>query len=452
MADQNTVISTGTTAFGIVLFPGFVGSHWVSSANSVVIFDEIQTLPLKTTHLFCNALNFLSQHCRTTAVLCTATQPLLHQLKSPENGQLTLAEDHELAGEIEQHFIHFKRVDIHNWVKSEGWQQDELVELGLSLFHQQGSCLMVVNTRSWAQNLYQQLSQHLDRESLFHLSTHLYPAHRTQQLEVIRQRLEDKQPVFCISTQLIEAGIDISFACVVRFLAGLDSIAQAAGRCNRHAKLEDAQGRLVKGQVYIVNPVTEDLSRLPDLKVGQEVMRRMLLHKPRDWLLPQAVADYFQDYFYQRADEMVYHLEKYSGDEISLLNLLSDNRLCPGKYARPPNKVPLLRQSFKQAAEQFQVIDTGAEGVIVRHAQGIELVNELCAVAKEFDPQRYYALLQQAQQYSVNLFPHLREQLEAQGALYEIQAGHGIYYLGNEFYSDDYGVSMEPVRSSSCCV
>ncbi len=421
-------------------------------AKSVLIFDEIQTLPINCVHLFCNALNFLTRHCDTTAVLCTATQPLLNELKRPEKGQLTIPPENELAGDFERHFVDLKRVEVHNLCKSGGWLAGEITDLVLDKFRRTNSCLVIVNTKAWAQELYQRCSECVDDGQIFHLSTNQYPAHRKALLEKIRGRLDNSLPVLCISTQLIEAGVDVDFACVFRFLAGLDSIAQAAGRCNRNGKLMDAVGKLIKGQVYVLNPDQETVDILKDIKVGKEKAERVLSEGFVDLVAPDAIEQYFRYYFFDRSDDMIYPLASKSlNRDENLLNLLSNNPNCYCKdpkrdYADPkPTKLPLLRQAFMEAGRQFKAIDAPTQSVIIRHDGGVDLVNELCAVAKEFDPHRYYELLRKAQKFSVNVFPNVWQKLLKAEAVQEIQPEHGIYYLKDQYYSKAFGLSTELV-------
>ena len=117
---------------------------------------------------------------------------------------------------------------------------------------------------------------HDEEGSLFHLSTNMCPAHRLDVIDTIKEKLLNKQPVICISTQLIEAGVDIDFGSVIRYLAGLDSIAQAAGRCNRNGRQKDASGNPVLGQVSIINPANENITKLVDISVGAEITQRIL--------------------------------------------------------------------------------------------------------------------------------------------------------------------------------
>lgn len=252
------IIFTTMVQFLEVLFGGGTrGARRMHNiANSVLIFDEIQSLPIHCVHLFCNAIQFFVNHTRTTAVLCTATQPLLDDLKSPDKGQLTIPDGHELVEKMTDIFDQLKRIEIENKVRSEGWSEIEIGELAVEQLEEKGNCLVIVNTKKWAQKLYERCFNEVDEESLFHLSTSLCPAHRKEILATVRQRLDQGLPVLCISTQLIEAGVDVDFNSVIRFLAGLDSIAQAAGRCNRN-------GNLPTAQVFVVNPKEETIPSAP---------------------------------------------------------------------------------------------------------------------------------------------------------------------------------------------
>ncbi len=232
----------------------------------------------------------------------------------------------------------------------------------------------------------------------------------------------------------------MDFSCVIRFLAGFDSIAQAAGRCNRN-------GRLPEATVHVINPEHENIEQLPDIKIGQEKALRVLdEHRNGDLLSPDKIRLYFEYYFYARAEEMSYPLSiKEIGRADNLLNLLSDN---PLNYAQSSQ---LLRQSFMTAGQAFEAIDAQTESVIVPFGEGKEIIKNLCAVAKEFEAARYYSLLKSAQKYSVNIFPNVKQKLIQQQAIYEIQ-NEGIYYLEDAYYSDDFGLSTEIVSSAEILV
>ena len=436
------IIMTTMVQFLEVLFSGGTRSarKMHQLANSILIFDEIQTLPINCTHLFCNALNFLTNFCSTTAVLCTATQPLLDQLKSPEKGQLVILPKNELVSDVPKYFEDLERVKVVPDIKPGGWSDEEIAKLAFDEFIKLGSCLVIVNTKAWAQQLYKTLQtvHEVDKGSLFQLSTSLCPAHRKSILAKVKQRLEKNLPVLCVSTQLIEAGVDIDFASVIRFLAGLDSIAQAAGRCNRNGLRETAT-------VHVVNPAEEKIDLLKDIKIGRDKSLRVFDEGYDNFLAPDTMQQYFKYYFYERADDMSYPVpSNLLGRDDNLLNLLSSNTRNIGRS----NNTLLLQHSFMTAGKAFKAIDSPTQAVIVPYGEeGKHLIAELGRVAKEFDVKTYRYLLKQAQKYSVNVFPNAWKRLQEENAVYEIQPGEGIYRLDERYYSNEFGLSDKPCSS-----
>ncbi|MBS6017153.1 MAG: CRISPR-associated helicase Cas3' [Haemophilus parainfluenzae] len=425
--------------------------HIHPMTNAVLIFDEIQTLPVKCVHLFCNVLNWLTTFGKSTAVLCTATQPLLGKSglqNFPEDkrgaitarGLLRLPENAEIMGkhqDLDKLFEELSRVEIRFNEKAGGWNVDEAGAFLLEQFATTPSCLFIVNTKKWAQELYQYCQrQNVPPEVLFHLSTNQCAAHRKSIFDTIKARLEKKQPVICISTQLIEAGVDISMACVIRALGGLDSIAQAAGRCNRHGEKKG------KGQVWVLNLQEQDFTQiLPDIQAGKTHAERVLRDfAGQDILQPAAMERYFEYYFYQRSDEMSYSVKNSTTG--SLLDWLSDNALNP--YGEKNNKrskaLPLLMQSFKSAGRVFQAIDAPTHAVIVPYGEGAELIAKLCG---EWNPKEMHRTLQKAQRYSVNVFPNVWDKLQKENALHETIEGSDIYYLNERYYNDEFGLSLD---------
>ena len=428
--------------------------HIHPMANSVLIFDEIQTLPVKCVHLFCNALNWLVQFGGSSAVLCTATQPLLSACgvdEFPEykralvkaRGLLQLASNAEIMGKnqaLDKLFADLSRVEIKFNEKAGGWSVDEAGAFLLTQFQTALSCLFIVNTKKWAKALYQYCQQqNVPSEALFHLSTNQCAAHRKALFARMKQRLEQKLPVVCISTQLIEAGVDISMACVIRALGGLDSIAQAAGRCNRHG--ENAG----KGRVWVLNLQEPSLAKvLPDIDAGQQQAERVLREfAGQDILQPKAMRQYFEYYFYQRSDEMAYAVKNSASG--SLLDWLSDNGsnnyAAKNDQRRQTKQYPLLMHSFKSAGRAFQVINAPTRAVIVPYGEGKALIAKLCG---EYEPKAFYGYLNQAQRFSVNVFPNVWKKLIESNAIHEI-ADTGVYYLNERHYSEEYGLAADEV-------
>jgi CRISPR-associated endonuclease/helicase Cas3 len=243
--------------------------------------------------------------------------------------------------------------------------------------------LVIVNKKKSARSLYQKIVEKNLKE-VYHLSTNMCPAHRLNVLDVVRSRLHKNEPVICVSTQLIEAGIDIDFGTVIRYLAGLDSITQAAGRCNRNGK------RPQHGRVYILNPKDENIEQLKDIKIGAQDAERVLReykdnpkHFDDDRLGYKALEQFYKYYFYNRKEEMSYQLDSRSvvGREDDLFTLLSTNSKSVQGHQRITNSPPTtpLTQSFQTASKAFRAIDSPTRGVVVPYGkEGEQIINELC--------------------------------------------------------------------------
>lgn len=412
-------------------------------ANSVIIFDEAQTVPLRCIHLFNNAINFLVEHCSSSVVLCTATQPLLNTVCA-QKGAARFEPRDEIIPDVARLFAALKRVQVCDRHKPGGWTEDEVATLAAEEIGAAGSCLVIVNTTKAAQTLYQVCKQRFD-SAMFHLSTRMCPAHRRRVLAEIRERLNDGTRVLCVSTQLIEAGVDVDFGGVIRHVAGLDSIAQAAGRCNRN-------GRRAIGRVQLINPADERIDRLIDIREGRNIAQRVLDEfkaNPSafddDLLGPAAMSRYFDCYFACRANEMSYPVRPDTAMRAdTLLNLPAENSLAVHDYTQHRSCAPPLhlRQAFMTAAQAFRAIDAPTQGVIVPYGgEGRELVAQLCGA---FKPELQFDLLRRAQQFSVNVFAQVFDALQRADAIAEIGDGIGIYHLRAEYSSEEFGLSETP--------
>jgi CRISPR-associated endonuclease/helicase Cas3 len=415
-------------------------------ANSVLVFDEVQTLPIKCTHLFNNAINFLVEHCNSTVILCTATQPLLHKV-SAEKGAIRLSPRHEIMPDRRRLFDELKRVEVRDCRRPAAWTYEDVARLALDELGRGRSCLVIVNTKDAARSVYKLCTDRSNAERV-HLSTDMCPAHRKEKLAYVRERLRDGLPVLCVSTQLIEAGVDVDFDVVIRFLAGLDSIAQAAGRCNRN-------GRAKQGVVYVVNPADEKLNNLPDIEKARDVGMRVLDDFRDNRTLyadnlfgPEAITDYYRHYFFERQEDMSYPVSAHEiGTADTLLNLFSSNSHAVAEYRRKVGNNPPLHflQAFMTAANAFKTIDAPTRGVIVPFGnEGGCVISELCAA---YEVEKQYELLKRAQQFTVNVFPHVLRKLSEAEAVHPIQKDVEILYLDERYYSDEYGLATEAVST-----
>ena len=209
--------------------------------NSVIVLDEVQTLPIRLLEPIVNVLQELVDRYHVTVVLCTATQPALEG-DNPYLKGFSSVKDIIQPATATAHFRHLSRVKYEIPERNWSWA-DVVADAGDS---QQG--LAILNTRKDALELLKEFQSTVEPDGLFHLSTLLCGAHRRQVLAEVRSRLKDKLPCWLISTQVVEAGVDLDFPLVYRALGPLDRIVQAAGRCNREGKI------IGKGRVVIFTP------------------------------------------------------------------------------------------------------------------------------------------------------------------------------------------------------
>lgn len=421
-------------------------------ANSVIIFDEIQTLPIRCVHMFNVAIRFLVKLCGASVVLCTATQPLLH-LVDPPSKALPVEADLKIIENEGELYEAFKRVEVIDNRKIGGWSDDEVSDLVFGELDNTGSVLVIVNTKNSARHLFNILKGK-NCPGLYHLSTSMCPAHRLSTLAEIRTKLNTQnKPVVCVSTQLIEAGVDVDFGSVIRYLAGLDSITQAAGRCNRNNLREN-------GFVHIINPAEENIQKIKDISAGASICERILdefkgnpLGFDGDIISLKLLEQYYKYYFYQRSSEMGYQVGVNSviGREETLFSLLSDNIVSLEAYKRIHKKEPQIsfRHSFQSANKSFQAIESSTRGIIVPYNEGEEIISQLISSSMI---QVQFSLLKKAQKYSVNLWSNeFKKMFDAQ-AIHEIQKGAGIFYLRKEYYSEDTGLNFESIIDSETLI
>ncbi|NJM37586.1 MAG: hypothetical protein HC845_06850 [Akkermansiaceae bacterium] len=410
-------------------------------ANAVLIFDEPQALPIKVTHLFNQSVNFLREQCGATIVLCTATQPLLDKVCEKKGALKTNFDTAQIISNAHAHFIGLKRVQVIDQSRIGGYSCMEVAGIVKEALENKKRLLVVVNTKAVARRVFEELTKSKSAATeIYHLSTSMCAAHRQDILSKIRESLRKKKEVVCISTQLIEAGVDISFECVFRSLAGIDSIAQAAGRCNRNGEMDQF------GEVVILNCNEEKLASLPEITIAQEKTERILREYhanptrfDNDIIGLKAIDRYYQLYFYDRSGDMDYPIE---GD--SLLSQLSTNAIAVSEYQRINNASPpiFMRQSFASAGSRFEVIDAPTEGIITPYNdEAHQLIGSLCS--KQRVPAATRALLKQAQRYSVNIFSSDKAKLIGLNAIIETYPESGIYYLKDRFYTETYGVTMD---------
>ena len=369
-------------------------------AGSVIVLDEAQLLPPHFLQPILDTLNLLVSHYAVTLLLCTATQPALGEVKrfDPRDGLRGLPAATRIVDDEVGLFAELQRVHI-------DWPQDMHTALATDVLApqlaQHECVLTIVNTRKDAAEIVTALDGATGDETL-HLSAAMCGQHRADTIREIRERLaarregHDTRPLRVVSTQLVEAGVDIDFPVVFRALAGLDSIAQAAGRCNR-------EGLLGEGSVVVF--VRAVPAALQQVRAGVDATRSTLAAGVADALAPTAFEHYFPLYYGAFA----------SRDKHEINGHLRNN--------------PDLAFDFRTAAKKFRLVDDEDQATVIvpyestdpRATRAEPLINQL----RRGDTDRW--LLRKLQRFIVNVRKDDVEKWQRRGDVKEVQPG--LYLL-----------------------
>lgn len=406
-------------------------------SESVIIFDEVQKVPIHCVSLFNHALNYLKTYCHASIVLCTATQPALDFVEH----KLEINTDGEMIKNLDEVIEAFTRVQIIDRATTETFDNEKLSDFISDRLGDLQSILVILNTKQVVKNLYKLLKDQFTSIPIYHLSTSMCAAHRNQILEEIRHHLSAGEKIICISTQLIEAGVDVSFQCVIRSLAGLDSIAQAAGRCNRHGENEIQN-------VYVIDHAEENLNHLKEISEGKKISKRILIDihdNPKNHggniLSRQAMERYFKEYFIEFKSDLNYEILKIRKNIIELLMVSrGNNKLLKAYSHNKGEKLPLLlANSYYTCAENFKVIDNITTSIIVPFEEGKEIIADLSSDRSIQDLSEF---LRKSQQYTINVYSHELKQLEKNEGLVHFLDGN-VLALREGAYSEEFGLDLE---------
>lgn len=405
-------------------------------SDSVIIFDEIQSIPVKSINLFNEVVSFLSKFCNSTILLCTATQPLLSQT---DRKNLLLHENPDLNENMDEAFKNLKRTNI---IPQQEMDYDSFANFVFEKAKQNDNCLAILNTKKSAKAIYDKIKNlNLNKEfKIYHLSTSMCSVHRIDIFKIIRESLEKKEKIICITTQLIEAGVDISFACVIRSMAGLDSISQAAGRCNRNGESN------ISKSVYAIPLIDENLDKLYDIKIGKMNTERIIHeNKESDLLDSSIMKKYYKYYFSDKKNEMDYITKEGK----SVYAMLSLNGAGSGNYKNKYGRICpcFIKQAFHTANENFSVIDKNTESVVVRYKDAENLIEELKKLPKDKITKKWIEIIRKLEKYSVSLFEWEMQKLNKQNAISSFDEESGIKFLDKNFYSDETGVLLDTSAS-----
>ena len=408
---------------------------FASMADAVIIFDEIQSMPIKAIHCFNEVVTFLSEILNTTVILCSATQPTL---ESTQRKNLLLQDDAKLIDCTEE-FKGLRRVKVSAESEKDCGTAAEFI---LEKAQLNGNCLVVVNTKKAALKIYTLLKSKSSDFKILHLSTSMCPIHRLQIIEDLKHCLKENQKIICVSTQLIEAGVDISFSCVVRAMSGLDSIAQAAGRCNRNGE------SVVPKTVYTFPLKDENLDKLVDIKSGKEITRRIVQSKKEDsdLLDEEMMMAFYRRYFAGKDDRMDYPTPNGG----TVYAMLSGNDYGKQNHKNRTGKLfsHYIPHAFHSADKSFSVIEKNTKSVIVLHGEAERLIEAYRSQPIGVFTKEKVAILRKLQKYSVALYEWQLKKLAEQNALYTLDQETGIIYLPVNYYSQETGVVLEAVQEN----
>ena len=417
------------------LFDGKTSSirRFQALCDSVIVIDEVQTVPAKLLSMFNLAIRFLSERCRATVVLCSATQPCLEKAT---HGLRTVPRD--IVPFDADIWSAFRRTQI---LCLESERLEELPNRIRLLMEDTGSLLVICNKKGEASYLLEHTRS--PAYESFHLSAAMCMQHRRDTVAALRNGLSNGRRVLCISTQVIEAGVDISFESVLRLTAGMDSIVQAAGRCNRNGESRSLR------PVFTINCSDERLGMLRDIQRGKDASLE-LMHAfqadpasfKHDLSSDAAIAYYYQA-LYRNMDleEQDYYVAQLDATELDLL-AMNTKYTCNSEDTL---KLVFLRQAFKTAGQAFSVFDENATDVLVPYGRGKEFIQALCSQRAQYDPAYRADILQKLNGYTVSLYQYQKKQLESAQALTTLCDG-SVLALREGHYDAITGVTTAPEK------
>lgn len=357
-------------------------------AGSVIIFDEAQMLPLPYLHPCVFAISQLVQYYNVSAVLCTATQPALEPVFRLFFPNVSIEEI--CPPEIYDASV-FQRV---SFVQKGSMTWDALAEE----LNQTTQSLCIVNTRKAAREIFSRL----EGEGNFHLSTYMYPLHRKKKLEEIRRRLQEGKPCRVISTSLIEAGVDVDFPVVYREMAGLDSILQAAGRCNREGKrsAEASKVYIFKGE-----------GKVPSLIATAVETSENIIRLYPDFSSYQAIHAYFAQLFILKGPSAL--------DKSNIISMMHSSSL-----------------PFRTIEREFHLINDDSQTIYIPVYKGAEIVDQIRL------GQMNRHMFRQLGQYAVTVYQEEYNAFLRAGYLEQLANGMSVL-KDTSLYTDKTGLCLQ---------
>jgi|AGTN01.1.fsa_nt_gi CRISPR-associated helicase Cas3 len=402
--------------------------------ESVIIFDEIQALPLKCTFLFNMLVDYLGTMCGSIVVLSSATISCLDNL--PEHKPFSLPPCKNI---ISREFpaILTDRVE---YIHKGAMTITETATFASEILNNSFGLLVVVNTKSSCKKLYEEIEKRAAGLEMFYLSTNLCAEHRSDIICKVKKALTASRnggkKVCLVSTQLIEAGVNLDFPVAVRAAAGVDSIIQTAGRCNRNALDHGAI-------IYIIELLGENLNNLEEIDAGKEWT--LARWKTYNYPLEKAKKKFYDwkygDGAYKNPLEYKFTIDDIKVNQLNLLSVNSPNNFTKesyGFYVNGWQRVPAARaincafkQAFRTASKNFAVIENYAEtAAVVPYGEGAKFVDAL--------NRGDFSVLKRCARYTVNTMSRRPESF-----LKKIETKYGVIWAAY-LYDKIFGLFEPP--------
>lgn len=408
-------------------------------AKSVIIFDEIQSVPVNCIGIFNIFCNFLKDVCNSTIILCSATQPAFESIPfSSKYKRYKLIIDGEIIDDPEYFYDKFRRNKVINKLNDTNYNDDDIIQLIDEVMMSKNNLLFVVNTKTISSKIYN-ISK--EKYKTYLLNTNFCPAHRKEIITQIKKDLINREKFVCVSTQLIEAGVDISFEHVVRDLASASSIAQSAGRNNRNGEFKNAE-------TWVVN-LEENLGSLKDIKTGKEIVELMYKKDEKlDILNLKSINEYYTSLYSRKQSlnekEFLYSIKnELSTEKDTICEQISMDLKMINKKKKILNKIDIniLPFPIKLINENFDFINQNTYSVIVPYKKGKDIITNLLSSKKITEKVK---ILEEAQQYSINIYSNEFEKMISEKSIVETDI-KGIFILSDSYYDEQLGYSKTPI-------
>ncbi|MFR8506953.1 MAG: CRISPR-associated helicase Cas3' [Peptoniphilus sp.] len=443
------VILTTMVQFYNSIFKGKSANltRFKSLINSVIILDEWQSIPTEFLYMTNLALNFMKIVMKTTLVLSTATQPTNASVSLDHKlfyGNLD-GENEDIIENKNYDFSAFERVKLKIYGDINKMYGIEDIR-DLVLENLDKSNLIILNTKKLVRKLYDLLENNYEDKDLYYLTTNLTASDRLKKIGEIKKRLLDGDKICVVSTQLIEAGVDVDFDLVIRSLSGMDSVVQAMGRCNR-------EGHRQSAFTYLINldKNEEKTSMLKGVDERKTACKAALNKSTDDLDIKKLTEEYFEKLY-----------ANLKGDQYSdILKLLAENKRVAGDFQKL-NKVKKelkevagylydekrqiyfdLFQSFKEAYKEFELIEDNNRSAIVDYGDTAEDLNKVRELSSELNGPDYLNNLRELKKIVKKLSRHTVALNKKDLGLCEDILEGKIYILPNTYYNEKFGVSFD---------